>query len=249
MEKPNILRKSVVSFALVILSFATYSQNWIDVGLKGGYGLTMFYNQNIFEDQTYNHQLSGGYTFGGKFGFNMGEKHEITFDVMSSGFKQKFKFNVADSLSSANPEYNTEITNRTLDLMLMYRNNNEGRYFEIGPVLSIIRSAKQSDSFFNYSNADVKNHWEKNGYGLAMGFGAYMFGTENFGITFGARFSYMISDAISQVGQANNFPTGNTYSTYKASHPFSAMVVMELNYDLGYMAQASCSKRRKIILF
>jgi len=27
------------------------------------------------------------------------------------------------------------------------------------------------------------------------------------------------------------------------------MIVMEMNYDLGYLASAKCSKRRKIILF
>ena len=242
------MRKSVLSFAFIALSFVSYSQNWLDIGIKGGYGLTMLYNQNIFDDNAYNHQLSGGYGFGGKLGVNFGESHEVTFDVMSSSFKQGFKYSIIDS-TDGSPEYNSEVTYKALDLILMYRNNNEGRYFEIGPVLSLIRSGNQSDEFLRYTNADASDSWTKNGYGVAMGFGAYLFGTDNFGITFGARFNYMISDAISQIGQQNNFPVNKTYNTYKASHPFSAMIIMEMNYDLGYLAQANCSKRRKIILF
>ena len=249
MEMPNIMRKTILTFLSVLLITTSFGQNWLDVGVKGGYGLTLLFNQNIFDDASYNHQLSTGYTFGGKFGYNFGELHEVTFDVMSSSFNQKFKFNVMDSLSGATPEYQSSVAYRALDLFLMYRNNNSGRYFEIGPMISLIRNATHTNEFLEVSNSDASPNWAKNGYGISMGFGAYMIGTENFGVTFGARFNYMISDALSATGQYYNYPTNKTYESYKASHPFSAMVVMEMNYDLGYLAQGKCSKRRKILLF
>lgn len=249
MEKPNIIRKSVLTLTIVTLSFAAFSQNWLDVGVKGGYGISMLYNKNIFDDPSYNHKLSGAYAFGGKIGINFGEFHEVTFDVMSSSFRQNFTFNITDTTDGSSPEYASNITYKALDLMLLYRNNNNGGYVEIGPSVSLIKSATHSDDFMRFSEADAIDNWNKTNYGVVFGFGAYMFGTENFGITMGARFNYIVSDAISQIGQSNNFPTNKSYETYTASHPFSAMFIMEFNYDLGYLAKANCSKRRKIVLF
>jgi len=249
MEMPNIMRKTILTLSTFTIMTTSFAQNWLDLGVKGGYGLTLLFNQNMFDDGSFNHQLSTGYTFGGKLGYNFGENHEVTFDVMSSGFSQKFKFNIVDSTSGSSPEYRSAISFKALDLLLMYRNNNSGRYFEIGPIMSLLKDGKHTNEYYDITDSDVSANWSKIGYGVSMGFGAYMLGTENFGITFGARFNYMLSDAISAAGQSNNFPANKNYGTYKASHPFSAMLVMEMNYDLGYLAQGKCTKRRKIILF
>lgn len=243
------MRKTFFVLAVLLSGNIVFAQNWIDVGLKGGYGLNLLYNKNIFDDTEYNHKFSGGYSFGGKIGLNLGEFHEITFDVMSSKFTQKFDFNITDTLDNSQTKHNSELSFQSIDLLLMYRNNNEGRYFEIGPYMSLISNGSFSDSHANETNKDVTPQLQKNGYGLALGFGAYMLGTENFGITFGARFNYQISDLVSAQGQTDNFPTNKSYDSHRASHPFGAMIVMEMNYDLGYLASAKCSKRRKIILF
>ena len=243
------MRKTILTLTTFAIINTSFAQNWLDIGIKGGYGLSLLYNQNIFDDSGFNHQLSGAYSFGGKIGLNFGENHEVTVDILSSSFKQKFKFNITDSLSGGSPTYNSQINYQALDILLMYRSNNEGRYFEIGPYMSLIKEAQHTNEYLDIVNETVTNNWNKNGYGVAMGFGAYLICSENFGVTFGARFNYMISDAISTLGQSNNFPANKNYDSYKASHPFSAMIVMEMNYDLGYLASAKCSKRRKIILF
>ncbi len=243
------MRKSVLTLAFVSIWFAGFSQNWLDIGIKGGYGISLLYNQNILDDPAYNHRIAGAYTFGGKLGLNFGERHEVTFDIMSSSFNQDFNFSISDSVDGGTQEYQSNIGYKALELMLLYRNNNNGAYTEIGPSMSMIRSANYSNDFEGVSGIDAMENWNKTNFGIVLGFGAYMVGTENFGITLGARFNYIVSDAISSFGQQNNFPTNTNYDTYKASHPFSAMMVMEFNYDLGYLAQANCSKRRKIIFF
>lgn len=231
-----------------MLSSITFAQRWVDLGIKGGYGANILINNNIFSDNEYNHKLSGGFAIGGKLGYNMSNVHEITFDVMYTKFNQKFQYNLTDT-SGASPQYLKTFSYNTLDFMLMYRANTEGRYFEIGPKYSLISNATDKDEFTNNVANDVSDYTVENSFGMVLGFGNYFFGTDNFGITFGARFSYDFTDMISPNGKTANYPTGKEYTSYKASTPFSAILVCEMNLDFGYLAKANCGKRTKLIIF
>ena len=74
-------------------------------------------------------------------------------------------------------------------------------------------------------------------------------GTENFGITLGARFTYGLGDLISPEGKTRHFPYYENYPTYAKTAPFTAMLVMEMNLDFAYLAKAKCKNKRKLILF
>jgi hypothetical protein len=84
---------------------------------------------------------------------------------------------------------------------------------------------------------------------MLFGFGGYFLGTDNFGITLGARFIYGFGDLISPSGQSKHYPYFEQYATYKKTAPFSAMLVAEANLDFAYMAKAKCKNKRKLILF
>ncbi len=241
------MRKTTFSLFLCFVVSLSYSQGWVDVGLKGGWGPTILMNQNILDDQDYNHIISTGGTFGAKIGYNFNSEHEITVDGMYGNFNQAFKYNVFDSITGGYPEYDSKITYSSINLLLMYRHNKDGRYFEIGPQLSLLQQYNRTDNgpeapdFESaYFNSQLK--------GMTLGFGSYMVGTENFGITAGARFSYMFDDLISIAGQNENLPTLTSYSTYKSSNPIVVQLVFEANFDFAYLAKAQCG-RRKLLLF
>lgn len=252
---------------LILILFSgvnvSWSQGWLDIGLKGGWGPTFLFNQKVFDDNRYNHKITTKGTFGGKIGINFNMNHEITFDFMVGGMRQDFGYSMLlDTASSTVESYTSSMDYSSFDFLLMYRNNEEGKYFEVGPVISKIRSVNRSDSFYssgvdpNFGMDDV-NPLQ---YGLSVGFGAYFMGTENFGVTGGLRITYLASDLINNSNATGEgYPFGGPYVTYSglngstapsssASHPLLVQIVFEANFDFAYLAKANCG-RRKLLMF
>jgi len=243
------LTTTLFLFSLVNLSFA---QGWLDLGLKGGYGVGILNNSNIWNDASYNHKLSGSGFFGAKLGLNFNDEHEVTVDFIYGNFKQGFTYDVdiegADTTGIIQTkEYNSEITFTNMDIILMYRHNRDGRYVEIGPKLSLISNSKRTDNY-ELAPAFDQSYFNKNTLGMTFGFGAYMMGTENFGITAGARLGFTFSDLISNEGINANQPTLKSYDTYKGSFPITLQLVFEANLDFAYLAKAQCG-RTKLLTF
>ena len=67
---------------------------------------------------------------------------------------------------------------------------------------------------------------------MTVGFGAYMVGTENFGITAGARLGFDFSDLISEEGKTVNMPTLKAYDSYKGTFPVTSAVSFRSQYGL-----------------
>jgi len=236
--------------ALIILStFSVFCQRWLDVGLKGGYGTMLLMNSNLFSDNNYNHKLTGAYTLGGKLGYNLSNNHEITVDVMYSKFSQNFQFGITDTASRTLTQYTQNFSYNALDFILMYRSNKDGRYFEIGPKYSLISNAIDRNDIDLNGSTPIDNFIVPNTWGVVVGFGNYFFGTDNFGITFGARIGYDFTDIVSLDGQRAGYPPGRDYTNYATSTPLSLMLVTEFNFDFGYIAKANCGERKKLIIF
>lgn len=252
--------------AILIILFSginiSWSQGWVDIGIKGGWGPTFLFNQKVFDDSRYNHTFTTRGMFGGKIGYNFNVDHEITFDFMVGGLSQNFDYTMQLDSAANSMAYNSSISYKAFDFLLMYRSNTEGKYFEVGPILSKIKSIDRTDSFLlsgtdtNFGMDDI-NQLQ---YGLSIGFGAYFLGTENFGITGGVRISYMASDLINNSNAPDQgYPFGQHYLTYSsisgsqapsssATHPLFFQLVFEANLDFAYMAKANCG-RRKLLMF
>ena len=242
------MKKTLPLFFIIISPFTVFSQTWIDLGLKGGYGLNFLYNQNAFEDRSIFYNISYGHTFGGKVGINFNEVNAVTVDVMSSGFNQSFNYKYLNTDSSFST-FTRKLNLNTLDFLLLYRRTTDASYFEIGPQYSLISKAGLTDNFNGNSQKDISSNLLNSYYAAVMGFGSYIAGGDNFGITMGFRFSYALIDILSESGANAGFPYYQTYETYKSTNPFTALFVMEFNYDLGHFARANCKKRPKFLMF
>lgn len=240
------MKKTSITSAIILFSICTFSQTWFDAGLKGGYGVNLLYNQNYFNDRNFTPTLSYGYMYGGKIGFNFNEEHSITFDANTSYFNQGFSYSVLNA-DSTRSQFSRNVGFNSLNFLLMYRKMKASSYVEIGPQYSTVMKARGNDSFSG--NSDISPYLAKSYYSLVLGFGGFVMGTENFGITVGMRIAYTLNDIISPQGQQVNFPSPTNYPSYKPSNPVSAMMVMELNYDLGYLASAKCGKKTKFLMF
>lgn len=244
------MRKFIVLFSILFIAFNAQSQRWVDIGIKGGWGPNWLFNKNVMNDQEFTAQMAFGHNFGGKLGFNFNENHEITFDVMASVMKYKFKFNEYDSSTHSSPLYAKTLQYNTVDFILMYRHNNDGRYMEIGPAYSLVKKASGTNTYETNADGTIKDNLISSYTSMVLGFGSYFMGTENFGITLGARFSYTFNDLISPKGQTLGYPsTGTTYPSYSPSHPFTAMLIAEANLDFAYVVRAKCKSKTKLIIF
>lgn len=243
------MRKIILTSLFAFGLLTTQAQQWVDLGFKYGIGLSHLYNSNIFNDKGINQEFSFGQSIGGKFGFNLHEYHEITFDFMSSNMGYEYTF------FNTEPNETKTMTMRGIDMGLFYRHNKNGSYFEIGPQLSRIKSVRESHSGMSGGENTTEN-FEDQYFSAVLGFGGYLIGTENIGLTMGFRFSYSFQDVLSEAGgknqtsyyPANSASTQTNYDSYAATHPVSLLFIAEINFDFAYIARASC-RRAKLVLF
>ncbi|PCJ81357.1 MAG: hypothetical protein COA57_14300 [Flavobacteriales bacterium] len=233
---------SIAAFVLLfaVNGFAQKNPKWIDVGVKGSYNPSVIFNLNILNDKAYDYKYSAGYSFGGKLGFNFNAEHQITVDGLYSKFNQFMDINT------------TSITNHlsynSFDIALFYRKNDlGGGYVEIGPQYSMISNAAL--------NGDgVSDKLEKANYAVMLGFGQYIGGNDKIGFSFGFRFGYVINDIINASSRTENgspvyLPIKNNKFEYAPSNPIYAHVMLEVNWDLGYLVSSQCGKKTRFILF
>lgn len=243
------MKKRIWTLCILVTCLTANAQQWFEVGVKGGYGVSFLANKNFFNDNSFAPQISFGYMYGGKLGFNINENHAITVDVTTSLLSQKYNYNHINP-DSTKSIYNRTIAYNALNVLLMYRKAGDGGYFEIGPQYSMVNNAKQSDGMTNTKNIDVSANLAKSYYSAVVGFGGYLMGTDNFRVVLGFRASYAFTDLLSEQGKQNGFPATHTYPAYKAINPISGMMLMELNFDVGYFARSRCKKRKlNFILF
>lgn len=240
------MKKTGLTLTILLIPFLGICQRWLDLGIKGGYGLNLLYNQNYLNDASFTPLLSQGYMYGGKIGFNFNEEHSLTFDFTSSLFNQEFNYSLLNS-DSSRTEYSRKINFNSLNFLLMYRKQKASGYVEVGPQYSIITKGTMSDSRSGKEN--IIPYLNKASYAAVLGFGGFLMGSENVGLTLGLRLSYTVNDILSKEGRAVNFPAFTNYASYRPANPFTALLVMEFNYDLGYLVSSRCGKKTKFLMF
>jgi len=241
--------KQLFTLALIIISIQISSaQVWIELGAKGGGGMSLLMNKNLLDDSSYNHQFSAGSGFGGHFGMNIGENHGFVFDVMLHKMSQRFEYTLANDLSF----HENTVKWKNLDLYLLYRYNSSRVYLELGPMLSLVRSVENDDDNLLLLGNNVDDYYADKYYSAVFGFGGYLVGTESFSLNFGIRAHYAMQDFITEKGQnpdllgVRSFPApvrDETYAEYKQTRPLFVEVSLELTFGLGEFAKTSCSNR------
>lgn len=242
------MKKLLLVLSISLFSNVLFSQSWVEVGLKGGYGMDFISNKNIVDDTSHVAKFSFGNTFGGKVGYNFNYDHGITLDVLYSTFNKRYQY-MGFAADSSYKAFNKDFRFQALDFLLMYRHVKNASYFEIGPQYSVVRKGIYNDTNGDIKKLDVADNLVKNYFSAVIGAGGMLAGTENFRVILGFRVQYTFTDIVSPYGQKNNFPTGNEYDSYKKTNPISAMMVLELNYDLGFLTSSNCKNKRTTFMF
>ena len=207
---------------------------WFDAGLKGSWGPTFLINENTLSENYLEQRLNTGYAFGGKFGINFGFHNGITFDLMYSNGRQKYR----DLQNFGN---DIDVNWKTYDLYVLYRMYRTISYLEIGPKFS------QVHNFYN-NNTVTNQYYIKSYPSAVLGFGWYAFGKKTFTGTIGFRIEYAFNDLINKEGQDIGYPVNpyrtTRYDNYKTTNPLIAQLVFEMNFGIGYFATTACGGRR-----
>ena len=227
----------------IIITFIGFNINlshaqdiWFDAGIKASYGPTFLYNKNTVNSAEFDQKINTGFGVGGKFSFNFGYIHGITFDLMYSNGQQKYQ-------NLSNTDLDQDVKWKSYDLYVLYRMYRTINYLELGPKFS-----KTID--FTNNDVDAKNYYAESFPSAVLGFGWYVFGRKTFTGTLGFRFEYGFNDLISDTGKEYGYPLPTaTFDSYETTNRVSAQLVFELNWGIGYFAKTACGGRRHFFSF
>ncbi len=234
---------------IFIISLNTFSQAWVDCGLKGGFGITNLVNGNVWNESKIDPLISTGHTYGGKLGLNFNLNYQITVDFLTKSSNQKYLFQPSQN----NPKREKKIQYNSFDIPLLFRHNSDnGSFMEVGPQISILMGISETTE--NNSIENRKDYFEATNLGAVFGFGSFIMGNDNTYLIFGLRIHYGFQDLLSQAGGKNSnnyFPINNEenfeFKNYKPTNPLSGIIYLELNYDLAYLVSSKC--KRTVIRF
>lgn len=230
----------LLSFLFMAISLNLKSQEiWFDAGVKGAWGPTLLMNKNVMNESYLNQKLTKGYAFGGKFAFNFGYYHGITFDLMYGASHQGYEITNENNKAF-------DINWKTYDLYVLYRLMRTINYMEIGPKFSKVNSFQNDDVVTTDNYVDMYPS-------AVLGFGWYIFGNKSFTGTLGVRIEYAFNDIINNAGKETGYPTNpyrtQPYDEYAATNPLFAQLVFEINWGLGYFSKTMCGGRRHFFSF
>lgn len=217
---------------------------WFDVGLRIQGGSSGILNQTIIDQTDTNYELAftNSYGIGGRLGINKSYSG-LSLEAMFNSFEQTFE----TQAGAANETVNW----KSIDFYPLFRNAKNLGYFEIGPKISFLRE------FSDNAGNDIKENFSSTNIGAAVGFGAYILGTDGaFSATLGLRFEYGFTnytnadapEGFTPIGYSFTDDTGATVEG-NSSNPFFAGLVFELNWGIGYFGVAQCGGRSKFMMF
>jgi len=236
------MRKILTIIGVIITSNLGFAQGFIDVGVKGYFATTWLLQETILNDQDYIHEISLGAGPGFKLGINFNENISLVGEVMYFEFNQKYAINEGDLT------WHKHIKMTSIDLPILFRtNNSNGSYFEIGAQYSMMQKISENNRM---GNIDAYDNFNQHHWAAVLSFGGYMMGWENFGISMGFRFAYSFDDIVTDQGEIGSYTHKvSSIPGRKLTTPLTAGLVIEFNYDLGYLATSPCTGRRAFILF
>jgi len=243
---------------IIILGLSTtvsFSQSFIDFGPKIIAGPNWLYNSEVVSSGgKYSiNPASFGFGAGFKLAFDFNESVAVVGEIDFFSHKQKYEMEVA-GLDSINVKYGKTISYSAIEIPIMLRYNGPTMsYVEAGYVISMVSKANETleGPYAALGSTDISNQMTPKMGGLVLGFGSYVWGQDNFGISAGFRVRYDLDDAF-----ANGLPKyqyspnyGTDSEITGATNPLSLMLTIEFNYDLGfYMAKSPCTGRRKLLI-
>ena len=249
------MKKLISVFVISLIISSAFAQRhggngeikWLSLAIKGGYGGTVFFNQDVMDDKNVSvNYLSPSYSYGGRFGITYGDHIGINVEPLMSGFSQEY------SINDGVQPYNKKQKFTSFDLFVSLRYINDyGFYFEAGPQFSTLKTAvveNDIDGAFTDENSvnDYKTNFAEKFTSIGAGLGFAAINGDRIQLFVGLRANYTLGNFVTnssyyvlQDGVYN--PTGSF--TAKTS-PLTYKLMLELNYFFGFWGDANCGRGR-----
>ncbi len=243
------MRFFLSSALIFMISLNSFSQAWLDCGLKGGYGITNLINRSVWRESKIEPLISTGHAYGGKLGLNFNINYQVTLDFIAKSSNQRYLFEPTQIIE----KWEKNVNYTSFEIPLLFRHNsNNGSFLEIGPQISFLTGATETVASNSYNR---KDYFESANIGAVFGFGSFILGGDNAYLVFGLRIHYGLQDLLSNAGGKNStnyFPINNgemnvyesgfEFDSYQPTNPISGLVYLEFNYDLAYLVRSSCKR-------
>ncbi len=262
------MKRILIIATLIVMSLQTMAQrggdpNWISIAGKVGVGNSILFSEQISDDGniTQNY-LSPAISVGGRLGVVFVDRVGVSVEYLSSTYSNKYEV----CTPGGNKRFDSNLKFKTGDLLVLARYTGEyGFYAEIGPKFTSIKEAQYSiednPNGVTYgdllttagpisndpiSNLDLTNCFNGKFTSIVFGLGYAVFNGDRVQVTLGARAAYCSKNIIKQVDGLQN--TGFSKYTTMEMKPFSAQVMVDINYHFARFGSATCGKQ-KIIFF
>ena len=248
--------KKYLSSLVLLISVSNYiAQSFIDFGPKILVGPSYLYNTDLLDNYSKYDYDGVPVAFGGgfKLAFDFNEHVAVVGEFIYTKHKQGYKFEEIDTASAVSTVYNKEIGYSSMQIPLMLRyNSGTMSYIEAGYVISMYSGITETfdGQFASSAPSDVSSTYSTGSGGLVLGFGSYVWGQDNFGISAGFRVRYDLNDFSAASSKTPYTPVyGLDNAVVGSTNPVSLMLTIEFNYDLGfYMAKSPCNGRRTLLI-
>lgn len=228
------------------------AQVWFDLGLKGGGGAGFLLNKTISNDVRLDINPSLNNFYGGKIGVNFGAEGMAAFNVECTYSNSKLSFIQSGIQGDMDTEsYKYTIGFSALNILPTFRFTKDASYIEIGSEIGFVKNPSITDAYNGSSNISPSEAINSKMNNLVFGFGGHFIGNEIISLMMGLRFKYQVTNLTGYTYEGTNFPFNNynDITTSNKTNAFSAQIVAELNYSLGYFVRASCGRRTAFLTF
>ena len=217
---------------------------WFDIGVNGSVGTSIWSDLKIYEDNKIDVTPKICSNLSLKLGINFNETEALVVDI--GYLKRNFQLQQKDLQNSNNIVQNMNFGYGGFRILPLYRHTNEGSYFEVGPEFAWIQTSYYTDE----ANGPIPDNtlFRDNSIRGAIGFGAYLIGSERVSLMTGMRILYDFKDLRSDKAKQELFPYQN-YENQGESY-FRAIDIqfcLELNISLGFLVKSSCGRRKLLI--
>lgn len=240
------MKRILIIATLIIMSMQTMAQrggepNWISIAGKVGFGSSIMFSEQISDDENATpNYLSPAFSIGGRLGVVFVDKIGVSVEYLASNFQNKYEIKTA-----LEPKNNTNLRFKSGDLLVLARYTGEyGFYAEIGPKITSAKTIQyevESGSTF-----DLKNCFNGSFTSIVFGFGYAVVNADRVQVSLGARAAYCSKNIVKQPSGLDN----TVFAKYDAMEmkPFSAQIMLDINYHFARFGSATCGKQ-KIIFF
>ncbi|MEN8119520.1 MAG: outer membrane beta-barrel protein [Bacteroidota bacterium] len=246
------MRKIVFVLVILLLSINLYAQKrakkrgttikWISLAVKGGYGNSILFNQDVFaDDNTTINFLSPAYNFGARFGLTFGDNFGIYVEPLLSTFKQDYDINTGTDSYTKTQKF------KSFDILLNLRYTSAyGFYVEAGPVFNSLKSAEETNSIDGITRNNYIDNFADKYKSLMFGLGFAAFRGDRLSVNVGLRGTYALGDFVEDPTSfyVLNDDIYRATGTNAKTNPFSAKIMLEVNYFFAFWGDASCGRGR-----